>query len=343
MTHIDLANSVSEGTLRRAVDAAPDAILIVETSGVIAFANNMAQEMFGYMAAELIGLPVELLVPDAFRDTHAALRAEYSAMPRTRYMGAGLDLRCRHRNGNEFPVEISLSPLEGAQHRYVIAVVRDLTERRRLAAELMQANEELVVADDRERIARDLHDTVIQRLFAVGLSLQGALVSSADLKTTDRIERAIDEIDGTIRDIRSAIFSLHARRLPTSGPREDVLATCREAGRALGFEPTVTFDGLVDTEMTPELHQNLLPTLREALSNVTKHAQATRVLVHVAINDDELRLQVADNGVGIRKVANGGLGIASITERALGLGGSCVIAPGKTGGTVVEWRVPLPR
>ena len=343
MRHVELPNTVSEGTLRRAVDAAPDAILIVDDSGIISFANNMAEVMFGYLSTELVGLAVEKLVPDAHRDAHVATRSGYIAAPRTRAMGSGLDLRCRHRSGEEFPVEISLSPLEGTQHKYVIAVVRDLTERHRLGTELMRANEDLALADDRERIARDLHDTVIQRLFAIGLSLQSALAFAVDPKTTDRVERAIDEIDGSIRDIRSAIFSLHARQLPTSGPREDVVAMAREAGRALGFEPSVTFDGLIDTVMTPELHENLLPTLREALSNITKHAQATRAWVHVEIVDGELRLRVADNGVGVRQPVNGGLGIVSLTERAVGLGGSCSISANGDRGTVVDWRVPLPR
>ena len=95
-------------------------------------------------------------------------------------------------------------------------------------------------------LRRDLHDTVIQRLFAVGLSLQGALIHLTDPGAVERVDTAVDEIDGTIRDIRTAIFSLHVRRVSGASARDEVLATAREAGRALGFEPHVVFAGPVD-------------------------------------------------------------------------------------------------
>lgn len=205
----------------------------------------------------------------------------------------------------------------------------------------MHANEELALAEDRERIARDLHDTVIQRLFAVGLSLQGVQVTANDPAVSTRVERAIDEIDGTIRDIRSAIFSLHTRRLPTAGPREEVLATAREAARALGFEPSVHFDGLVDTNMPEAVFAQLMPTLREALSNVTRHANASKASVHLTLDDAEVRLQVIDNGVGYSPGDRGGLGVANIEERAQSLGGQGSVTRGPGGGTIVDWRVPL--
>jgi signal transduction histidine kinase len=207
----------------------------------------------------------------------------------------------------------------------------------------MRAHEQLALVDERERIARDLHDTVIQRLFAVGLSLQGALVNVADEKVADRVETAIEEIDGTIRDIRTAIFSLHARRMPTSGVRDDVLGTAREAGRALGFEPGVVFEGPVDAATPDSVRTHLIPTLREALSNTVKHAAASRVSVAVRVVDDMLELVVSDNGVGLSGDHHGGRGLGNMTERALEAGGSCTVRPGEAGGTVLEWRVPLGR
>src|SRR5262249_13352017 len=152
--------------------------------------------MFGYEHDELLGQPVELLVPSAERDAHAAKRAGYASHPVTRPMGSGLDLHGRRKSGDEFPVEISLSPVPSDGQTFVIAIVRDVTERRQAYDELMRAHEELALVDDRERIARDLHDTVIQRLFAVGLSLQGAQGAASEPKLAERIETAIDEIDG---------------------------------------------------------------------------------------------------------------------------------------------------
>ncbi len=183
---------------------------------------------------------------------------------------------------------------------------------------------------------------MIQRLFAVGLSLQGAIGGISEPKTIDRLETAINEIDGTIRDIRTSIFSLHARRMPTGGLRDDVLGTARESGRALGFEPHVLFDGPIDSTTPERVRRELVPTLREALSNVVKHASADHVTISVSITAGDLKLQVVDDGIGLQMGgAHGGRGLGNMTERAVALGGRCEIRPGHRGGTVVDWHVPL--
>ena len=183
---------------------------------------------------------------------------------------------------------------------------------------------------------------MIQRLFAVGLSLQGAIGGISEAKTIDRLETAINEIDGTIRDIRTSIFSLHARRMPMAGVRDDVLGTARESGRALGFEPHVMFDGPVDSATPDAVREQLVPTLREALSNVVKHSSATHVTVSVTLTADEVTLEVVDDGVGVLTMgAHGGRGLGNMTERALTLAGRCELRPGDRGGTVLEWCVPL--
>ncbi len=326
--------------LQRALDAAPDGILVADDSGTILFANPMALTLFGYTSEELIGQKVEVLIPAGLRAGHVGRRTSYMVEPHARPMGSELDLSGCRKSGEEFPVEISLSPVRAGERTNVIAIIRDVTERRQAAEELMQVREQLALVDDRERIARDLHDTVIQRLFAVGLSLQGALTTAVDPKTMERIEIAVDEIDGTIRDIRTAIFSLHARRSVTSGPRDDVLTTVREAARALGFEPRLVFDGLVDSVMTEAVREQLIPTLREALSNVVRHAHATRCWVSVVIDDTNVSMCVEDNGVGTGDAVHGGHGIANMIERATGLGGTCRIEPRDGGGLIVEWAVP---
>jgi two-component system, NarL family, sensor histidine kinase DevS len=332
---------LSDQLLISVIDAAPDGMVVVDEEGTIEFANPMAARMFGYPVDELVGHSVEILVPESLRLGHVAHREGYTSHPRTRAMGSGLDLRGRRRSGEEFPVEIALSPVRVATRTFVIAIVRDVSERRAAADELMRAHEQLALVDERERIARDLHDTVIQRLFAVGLSLQGAL-GGGEPKMVERVETAIDEIDGTIRDIRTSIFSLHARRTPTAGLRDDILAMAREAGRALGFEPQVVFDGPIDAATPAKVREQLVPTLREALSNVVKHASATHVSVSVSITADEVLLQVLDNGVGVAdRGAHGGRGVANMTERALALGGHCEMRPRDSGGTVFEWHVPL--
>jgi len=327
--------------LRRAIDTAPDGMVVVDPEGVIRFANPAARRMFGHDT--LAGLPVETLLPEHLAAAHRNHRAVYTAAPRARAMGASLDLRGRRADGSEFPVEVALSPVDTPDGPYVVAIARDVTERQAITAELMAAHDELTLADDRERIARDLHDTVIQRLFAVGLSLQGALVAArGEPALGERIERAVDEIDGTIRDIRTAIFSLHTDRLTGTGLRDEVLIATREAARALGFEPRVVFDGPVDTVTSEAVREHLVPTLREALSNVIKHAGANRVSVTVAVIGDEIALEVSDDGDGVdlRASVKGGNGIGNMRNRAEALGGACEVRARESGGTTLEWRVP---
>jgi PAS domain S-box-containing protein len=339
--HPQMGVGLIEELLTSVVNAAPDGILVVDAGGVIQFANPMATRLFGYAEGDLTGVSIDSLLPDGLRSGHAVHRASYMAHPRARAMGTGLDLRARREDGSEMPVEIALSPVVVGDSTHVIAIARDVTERRAADGELMEAHEQLALVDDRERIARDLHDTVIQRLFAVGLSLQTALSRTADTDTAGRIGAAINEIDDTIRDIRTAIFSLHARRAPAAGLRDDVLSTAREAGRALGFDPHVVFDGAVDAATETRVREQLVPTLREALSNVVKHANAQHVSVAVRVADDEIVMEVVDDGVGLdASTSAGGRGLGNMSERARAVGGRCEVGDGDAGGTRVVWRAP---
>jgi len=332
--------ALTDHALRSAVDSAPDGIIIVDEAGTMLFVNPMTERLFEYDRNQLVGRSVDLLLPDALRGRHATRRTAYAEHPQTRPMGAGLELRGQRRSGTEFPVEISLSPVRSGDHVLVIAIVRDITERRNADEELARARADLALVDDRERIARDLHDTVIQRLFAVGLSLQGAASRAGADPAFERMRQAIDDIDETIRDIRSAIFALHTRRPGGASLRDDVIAIVAEATRTLGFEPSVTFDGPIDSAASDAMQEHLAATLREAVSNVAKHARATRVGVDVTVAGSELVLRVVDDGVGLGDPASGN-GLANMRDRAEGLGGRCTVGAASTGGTILEWRVPI--
>ena len=204
--------------------------------------------------------------------------------------------------------------------------------------------QELTVLEDRERIARDLHDTVIQRLFATGLSLQGtvSLIGRDPATAADRVHAAVDDLDLTVKHIRSAIFGLEASRANRGRLRDQVQALVRESAGALGFEPRVLFDGPVDAATSAQLSADVLATLREALSNAARHAGASRVDVEVLAGADALVLRVSDDGVGPpADDAPRGHGLANMASRAEQHGGSCEVRAGDTGGTVLEWRVPV--
>lgn len=595
------------------VEVAPDGIVIVDDAGTIVLVNRRIEELFGYEPGELLGQPIEILLPHESRNVHRAHRVRYRAEPRTRPMGGGLDLRGLRRDGTVFPVEISLSPLErngelrviavirdisdriaaeeenrrirttlDATHdgvlifdpvtlrhsyvnlgaveqtgyteqellemtpvhlnpelneqafrevlapllsgevsartlttvhrrsdgtdvpvevlvqypparnessRVVVAIVRDITDRieadrairqseermrtlYRVASELrigsdeqfretihaaagllsldggflvridgestqvlqsweasghtrtqlppelaercaqtltagdvvalegrvcfigapievegdafgviafhgsgpreepwsdadkdfvrlianwlartiernltedalLLAQQDLAVTEDRERIARDLHDTVIQRLFAAGMGLQGTISRVTDQAARERLEQAVDDLDETIREIRTAIFGLQAP--PDGGPglRGDIVRITNGAREALGFTPRVQFSGAIESIPAP-VAEHLLPVLREALANVAKHAQATAVRVSIEV-DRDVRLRVTDDGVGTGGEVTGGHGVPNLRARAEELGGTFSLAPGPTGGTVLEWCVPVER
>ena len=204
--------------------------------------------------------------------------------------------------------------------------------------------QEFALVDERERIARDLHDTVIQRLFATGLSLQrtGRIVRTDADGAVTRIEAAVDDLDLTVKHIRSAIFELESSRVSSSGGlRDRVLGLGREAAGALGFEPRCFFEGPVDSAVADDVAGDLLATLREALSNVARHAKATRVDVEVVVTG-QVVLRVVDDGRGPPgRDAPRRLGLNNMETRAAQRGGRFELRAGLPAGTIVEWQVPL--
>jgi signal transduction histidine kinase len=206
--------------------------------------------------------------------------------------------------------------------------------------------QELTLVEDRERIARELHDTVIQRLFATGLALQGTvrLVGNDPAAASSRIELAVDDLDLTVKYIRSAIFELEGTRSSQSGPRRQLLDVIEEAAEPLGFEPRVLIDGPLDSGLDDATVADAVAVLREALTNVAKHAHANRVDVEVIVDNDSVRLEVSDDGVGPptrqRSEPHSGRGLENMSTRAGRHGGSCDLRAREGSGSVLEWRIP---
>jgi signal transduction histidine kinase len=200
--------------------------------------------------------------------------------------------------------------------------------------------EQVAVFEDRDRIARDLHDLVIQRLYATGMSLQGLVGLIGSPEIADRVSVAIDALDETIKEIRSSIFGLQARQEATSPSlRARVLAAADELTGSLGFPPSLQLHGRLDDDVPADIADHLLGALREALSNAARHSGASRVDVQVRAAG-ELSLTVTDNGSGIKDTGRRS-GLSNLEQRARKLGGSLRIEPAAGGGTELEWRVPL--
>jgi signal transduction histidine kinase len=213
-------------------------------------------------------------------------------------------------------------------------------EQAALALQVVRAREDqalLAVFEDRDRIGRDLHDLVIQRLFAVGLTLENASRLAVRPEVSTRISAAVDDIDATIKDIRQTIFGLSAPA-ETTDLRAQISETVTALLPSLGFAPTVHLNGPIDSGVSEEVRPHLLAVLREALSNVGRHASASTAEVSLDVGSD-VTLTVRDDGTGIGDTTRQS-GLRNLRERAQQLGGTFDVRPGETGGTVVTWQVP---
>ncbi|SCF78420.1 GAF domain-containing protein [Streptomyces sp. Ncost-T10-10d] len=216
------------------------------------------------------------------------------------------------------------------------ALAMELTERRESA-------EQIALLEDRDRIARDLHDLAIQRLFATGMTLQSVVRLVEQPQARERLLRAVDDLDETIKIIRSTIFGLRARDSGRAGQglRARTATTVEQAARTLGFQPSLRMGGLIDTDVPAEIADQVIAVLGEALSNVARHARATTADISLVVGEGAVNLVVSDNGVGMPK--HGGLrsGLDNLARRAERLGGEMNVGTSARGGTRLSWRVPL--
>lgn len=339
----DAAFSIPDPLHREIFDAVPDGIVIVDDRGRIRDVNSSALEMFGYERGELLGGPVERLLPEDRRDEHRGHRAAYGEQPEPRPMGVGLDLRARRADGSIFPVEISLNPLRVEEGHYVVASVRDQTERERLrdfGAQTLQAVEE-----ERQRIARELHDDTAQRLSALLLRIHMARASEGE------------DLDGFLGDLRAEIEEaveglgrvargLRPPALDDLGLSEALRTHLRKRLGDAELDAEYEADSAVD-HLSRDKQLVLYRVAQEAVSNVLRHASARRIRVSVRTQGDRAVLEIEDDGRGFRMegpptaVDGRGLGLIGIYERAHAVDGDATVdsTPGR--GTRVRVAVPL--
>ncbi len=216
-------------------------------------------------------------------------------------------------------------------------------------AEARKDTERLVVLEERDRIAKDLHDVVIQRLFASAMTLMSTLRLITSPEAEERVQRTIDELDSTIREIRSTIFAL--QNPPSRGEsslRDRVLELAENTAHSLGCHPGISLDGPIDASVPHEIGEQLLAVLGEGLTNVARHANATEVHASVVVEEPQppsddataLTLTITDNGVGLPEEGRRS-GLRNLDQRAEALGGHFTARRGDRGGTILVWKVPI--
>lgn len=331
------------GGYRAVFEAAPDGIVIVDESGVIRDVNPKVEMLFGYARDELLGRSVEALVPEAARDAHVGQRAGFVREPVARPMGIGLELRGRRKDGSEFPVEISLSPLCTDEGLFVISIVRDVTQRRRLRAfgiGALRAAEE-----ERRRIARELHDDTAQRLAAVLLRLR-LLSAERPGPGRDRLfEEVRSELLEAAEGVRRIARGLRPPALEDAGVATAIRSHVRTRLVEGGPRVELSLDS-VDEVLDEEAKLVLYRIVQEALSNVVRHAQASRVNIRVEVSEERVVAVVEDDGRGFDsrtglEASGRGLGLVGMRERATLVGGRVVVDSAPGAGTRVRLEIPL--
>jgi PAS domain S-box-containing protein len=324
-------------------EASPDGIIVVSADGTIRAANPKVEQTFGWAATDLVGKPIEILLPDALRERHVEHRESFVANPHDRPMGAGLDLMGQRRDGTRFPIEVSLSPWrrEDGELR-VICSVRDVSDVRRLqnfSEGALRATE-----DERQRIARELHDDTAQRLATLILRV-GALARRDDqAERMSLFEDVRAEIVDAAEGVKRLSRGLRPPELEELGLELALQAHARTLREKDVFHVEVQPGG-VDPWLDATAKLALYRIIQEAVSNARRHSGAHTVHVRLACEGGSVVADIADHGCGFALAgavhAERGLGLIGMQERAIMVGGRVSVdsAPGR--GTRVRVTIPV--
>jgi PAS domain S-box-containing protein len=330
----------AEQEFQAIVESAPDAMVLTDESGKITLMNGQAEHIFGRQRADLVGQPFAVLLPERFRQKYTSHTTSYVLGPDARPDGSRLDLFGLREDGAEFPIEVRFSPLRAADTTLVSAIVRDVSEQQTQAKERQQA----AVMGERHRMARDVHDTLAQGFAGIVVQLreaEAALRRSPE-DALGHCVRARELAQSNLDEARKSVLSLTEQQVETVGLAESL----RELVARLQEETQIPLN--LSIEGTPRrldasIEENVLGIARQAINNAIQHSQANQIRVELALEKNNVRLQVADDGRGFTpRAVPRGFGLKSMKDRARQCGGKLILKtePGK--GTRIAVAIRLP-
>ncbi|HYB37347.1 MAG TPA: PAS domain-containing sensor histidine kinase [Mycobacterium sp.] len=325
----------AEARLAAIVRSSDDAIISLTPKCIIRTWNPGAHRLLGHPEARIVDQPIQALLPPESRE----IFAKSLDLVRSGAHVEPFDTRWCRADGTLVDVAVTVSPLRDNDGELIgfSAVAHDITGRLAAQAELAAALAESEVFAERDRIARDLHDHVIQRVFAVGLALQGTVPWARPADVQQRLTAAVDDLHTVIQDIRTAIFHLHGGYAGITRLRQRLDEAIEQLSR--GLHTTVRYNGPLSA-VDATLAEHVEAVVKEAISNAVRHAEATKLTVTIDVAD-KLCIDVVDNGKGIPDNITGS-GLVNLRQRAEAVGGTLTIADGPGGGTQLRWAAPLP-
>jgi len=327
---------------RAVFDSAPDGILIVDSDGVVRDLNPAVETLFGYAREELLGEAVETLLPEGFRKAHLAHRERYRRSPHARPMGVGLELRGRRKDGSDFPAEVSLSPWRNGDRAYVICMVRDVTQQHRFRDFSEGALRS--VEEERQRIARELHDDTAQRLATLMLSVRLLSLEKDETRRAHGLGELREQILEAAEGVKRIARGLRPPELEEVGLRTALQAHLRSLREGAGFDVEVDMDP-IESLLTLEGKLCLYRIVQESLSNAMRHSGTQWAKVKIWTEEGRVAALVEDRGRGFemgRPAGDGsGLGLVGMQERAVMQGGRVIVESAPGTGTRVRIELPI--
>jgi len=354
---VEEALRTSEATARLLLNTAPDGVVITDKTGVIAHANAQIASLFGYQPDEILGKQIEVLIPERFHDLHVQHRRTYNNQQLKRVMGLGMDLFGRRKNGDEFPVDVMLTPVSNISDWDVMVTIRDNTERKEMESALRKSHERLrilsqrlveVQEEERRALARELHDRVGQTLAALNINL---IIIGSQLSTDvaqqigTRLNDSMKLVAETIALVRDVMTDLRPAVLDDYGLEAALESHVDKFKSRYDINVRLEKSDSLIPRLGPSIEMTLLRIAQEALMNIARHAHANEVKLSLREEKDAIHMTVEDNGIGIEswQEANrpGSHGLTIMRERAEAFGGNLKVRSVLGQGTKVEVSIPI--